>query len=453
MLEGVFARGDRTLADVLERAFQRGARFDSWEDQVRLDVWQEAFEHFGIEPGTFLGTIPVTARLPWDHIDVGLEDGFLVKEYRKSLASRLSPPCGKVAGTFVHHDNIEDAEEDRRRLVCYDCGVACDMTQMRQERIGFLDTLDSHRRLPVVQAAEEEAADDASVEEAQTQKRRQPPGHGQPLGGHRVRFRFEKTGPMALLGHLDLIREVPRVFRRAGVELEYTKGFHPKPDMSFTAALPLGVMSLDEYVDIRLAELPTSDQLREIVVRMTERSPGGLRFLEGAVLSGADRAIGTVIDRATYLLVTSRSAAPFSSDADWTAHCAEVLERTAIRVQRKAGGKPRGRGFARLGKVMDIRPFLIDARPLGPRAQDQLRRAGLIGDLVGVEVTVVVSQAGGVKTSELARLLLTSGPMAEDVPPHQAVRTSMYSASADAREITPLDIVSRETPQPPTVAV
>jgi hypothetical protein len=60
----------------------------------------------------FLGTIPVHARLPWDHIDVGLEDGFLLREYRKALKNRLSPPCGKVAGAFVHHTNLKDAHAD-----------------------------------------------------------------------------------------------------------------------------------------------------------------------------------------------------------------------------------------------------------------------------------------------------------------------------------------------------
>src|SRR6187397_2136621 len=98
---------------------------------------------------SILGTNPVTARLPWDHIDVGLEEGFLAREYRKALQSRLSPPCGKAAGAFIHHTNIEEAAADKRKLVCYDCGVACDMSQMRSERISFLGKLGAVRRLPL----------------------------------------------------------------------------------------------------------------------------------------------------------------------------------------------------------------------------------------------------------------------------------------------------------------
>ncbi|KYF71746.1 TIGR03960 family B12-binding radical SAM protein, partial [Sorangium cellulosum] len=154
VLEGIFARGDRPLADVLERAWRNGAHFDSWDDQLKLAVWEEAFAHTGVDRAKYLGTLPVTARLPWDHIDVGLEEGFLAREYRKALQNRLSPPCGKVAGMFVHHTNLDDARADARRLVCYDCGVACDMTQMREERLTFLDRLGAHKRsLPIVKEA------------------------------------------------------------------------------------------------------------------------------------------------------------------------------------------------------------------------------------------------------------------------------------------------------------
>ena len=62
----------------------------------------------GFEPERYLGTIPVTARLPWDHIDIGLEPDFLVKEYRKALKDRLSPPCGKPFKQLLHPSNVAD---------------------------------------------------------------------------------------------------------------------------------------------------------------------------------------------------------------------------------------------------------------------------------------------------------------------------------------------------------
>jgi radical SAM family uncharacterized protein len=81
-LEGMLARGDRRMADVIQGAYERGARFDSWDEQLDMDKWTASLEEVAIDPAWFLGTIPVTARLPWSHIDVGLEQGFLAREYR-----------------------------------------------------------------------------------------------------------------------------------------------------------------------------------------------------------------------------------------------------------------------------------------------------------------------------------------------------------------------------------
>src|SRR5580700_8364788 len=199
-LEGVFARGDRRLCDVLERAFRAGARFDSWEDQLKIDVWAAAFAAEGVEPKRYLGTLPVTAHLPWDHISVGLEGGFLAREYRKAVASRLSPPCGKAAGAFIHATNLDDAAADQRKLVCYDCGVACDLSAMREERLVYLRRLGSE---------EPRAAAPPRVA-----RPKGPPVvfvQGEP---RRYRFVYEKLGAFAYLSHLDVIRALPRSFRR-----------------------------------------------------------------------------------------------------------------------------------------------------------------------------------------------------------------------------------------------
>ena len=87
---------------------------------------------------------------------MGLEEGFLLSEYRKALKSRLSLPCGKVAGMFIHHTNLEDAKADARKLVCYDCGVACDLSAMREERAQYLVKLGAD--VPRMTAPKETAA-------------------------------------------------------------------------------------------------------------------------------------------------------------------------------------------------------------------------------------------------------------------------------------------------------
>lgn len=99
-LEGVFARGDRRLCDVVEYAWKHGCKFDSWDDSFLFDVWLEAFEKCGVDPLFY------TSRkrdyeeiLPWDHLDYGIRKQFLVSESKKAYENQTTPHCRiKCAG-------------------------------------------------------------------------------------------------------------------------------------------------------------------------------------------------------------------------------------------------------------------------------------------------------------------------------------------------------------------
>ena len=423
VLEGVFARGDRSLADVIEHAWRNGARFDSWAEHFKIDVWRAAMDAHGIDASIFLGTIPVTARLPWDHIDVGLAPGFLAKEYRKSLRNRLSPPCGKTIGSFVHYSNVEAAAADKRPLVCYDCGVACDLSQMRTERIDFLTKMGALRRLPVVT---QEAVDADRVDPAPRQgKARAQRPRLRPAGEHprRYRFHFEKTGPAALLGHLDLVRELPRVMRRIGVPLAYSLGFHPRPDLSFSPALSVGVLSLAEVVDIKLlAEVETASLLAE----MNDVCALGLAFRGAVALGPEDASITKILGGARYLLAFARSALRDHGGEAWLAAGLErFLAAPEWKVRREIEG---------LAKYVDVRSYVTGARLGGLDAAGETARAGLIGDLAVIEVDVKLLGSGGVKAVEIAEAIT-----GEQGFPHRAVRAALY-AERDGARIDPLHI-------------
>lgn len=279
-LEGILARGDIRVAELVEIAWRLGARFDGWDEQLRWDVWTKALDVWESETAVrredYLGTIPVDGRLPWDHVDVGLEDGFLLREYRRSLKNRASPPCGKPVPMQVHHTNLRDARADTRRLVCYHCGVACDLGGMRDERITFLERMGAEEPrgevlLPVVGAA-------APPSGARGGARPVPPGRNVDQGEPVVyRARFAKCGPMALRGHGEMIRILPRVLRRAGLPLRFTEGFSPRPRLSFGPALPLGVQSLAEYCEFALTAEPSEE---EVLSALGAASEEGLRFDE-----------------------------------------------------------------------------------------------------------------------------------------------------------------------------
>lgn len=92
-----------------------------------------------------------------------------------------------------------------------------------------------------------------------------------------VRLRFSKTGQAKYISHLDTNRVFSRAFARAKINLWYTQGFNPRPYMSFSLPLSLGVESYCENVDIRIIDELTDE---EIKARVNDALPLGIRIID-----------------------------------------------------------------------------------------------------------------------------------------------------------------------------
>lgn len=99
-LEGVFARGDRRLNNVIEAAWRKGCKFDSWDDQLKLDAWNEAFAENGVDPYFYTArTRSYEEFMPWDHMNCGITKQFLIRENQKAHRAETTPCCReKCAG-------------------------------------------------------------------------------------------------------------------------------------------------------------------------------------------------------------------------------------------------------------------------------------------------------------------------------------------------------------------
>ncbi|HCW31045.1 MAG TPA: TIGR03960 family B12-binding radical SAM protein [Roseburia sp.] len=94
VLEGILARGDRKVADVLELAYRKGALFDAWSEYFRYDLWMEAFEELNIDPEFYtLRQRPLDELLPWDFINAGVTKKFLQKEWKTAMEETVTPNC------------------------------------------------------------------------------------------------------------------------------------------------------------------------------------------------------------------------------------------------------------------------------------------------------------------------------------------------------------------------
>lgn len=86
IIEGVIARGDKSISDVIFDAFKNGARYDSTEKSVDIHPWNKALSKINFDVKGYAGMeYDVLHNFPWDNINYGVEKDFLVMEYKRAL--------------------------------------------------------------------------------------------------------------------------------------------------------------------------------------------------------------------------------------------------------------------------------------------------------------------------------------------------------------------------------
>lgn len=97
-LEAVLARGDRQLAKVILKAFEKGCKYDSWTEFFDYDRWMDAFEECGVDPDLYACRKRDEYEAePWDHIDCGVNKDYLRKEWRLAQRGILTHDCRHLA--------------------------------------------------------------------------------------------------------------------------------------------------------------------------------------------------------------------------------------------------------------------------------------------------------------------------------------------------------------------
>ena len=94
VLEGVFARGDRKIAAVIEEAYKNGALYDSWSESFKNEIWMQAFETCGIDIDFYTTRERSLDELfPWDFIDTGVTKSYLKREWLNAMEGKVTPNC------------------------------------------------------------------------------------------------------------------------------------------------------------------------------------------------------------------------------------------------------------------------------------------------------------------------------------------------------------------------
>jgi len=310
-LEGVLSRGDRRLAEVIFRAYQRGARFDGWTDKLNYDAWLSSFSEVGVDPEFFLyRKIGREGMLPWEVIDTAVSRSFLEEELEFALKGKESIRC---------HPSR-----------CKRCSVCPP----------------EFRDRPFLKGKKQEKV---ILKKDETGK-----NEGEESPRYYYRASFEKRDLLRFLSHLELMRTILRTFRRADIPLAFSQGFHPLPLISFGPALPVGFEGWEEFLDfVATSELSPE----EVKKRLNGSSPPGIRFLKIVRLSRKPASLSSIINLARYLLYLNdplvRRFLPEFSLSGHREHIARFLERKEVILSRERKGKKRE----------------IDARPLVRRVE------------------------------------------------------------------------------------
>ncbi len=134
-----------------------------------------------------------------------------------------------------------------------------------------------------------------------------------------------------------------RSLRRAGLELVYTQGFHPKPKIQSAPPLPLGTIGLNEPLDLFLSDPQKEDEMLDA---LNDAAPLDFAFNEIARVAPLEKSLSKRIAAAEYIALVS------TTEDEAHSALSRVLQAKSLPVERSRKGRV---------KQIDIRPFLMDA--------------------------------------------------------------------------------------------
>lgn len=226
-LEGILSRAGRKMADVVEKAYRKGAIFCGWAEFFNLQPWQEAMNECGISSADLIGSREPGQALPWSHLEAGVTEEFLLREKIKAYAGLLTADC--------------------RSGPCQVCG-SCDLPG----KASLLPHCSEKKHIRRINCQKNE---DAVLFDNDLAPRKQSrPTLNSSLAQRHSHYRIwhAKLDNYSYLSQLELQAVITRALRRAKLPVAFSQGYHPMPLLSFGRALPVGVQSEVEWFGLTL---------------------------------------------------------------------------------------------------------------------------------------------------------------------------------------------------------
>ncbi|RJP32342.1 MAG: TIGR03960 family B12-binding radical SAM protein [Candidatus Omnitrophota bacterium] len=264
VVESALARGDICLGKVIRYLYEHGSRFEEWNEHFFYEKWIKAFEINNLSISQYATKqYEKDDRLPWSSISVRIDPRYLWREWEKTFRNKESRHCG-----------------NEMCRVCKVCdGVETITVHAKSAMDSIMRSIDQKSQYNMEHGV---AKSISSTLEGIDDKN----------STYRYRFRFSKTDKMAYASHHDTMMLFESIFRRAGIAISFSEGYHPHPKIMFASALPVGVASVGEYADIQTSTYYESNDLLDHLNRFC---PQGICFEDIRALHSQEKKVTAAV--------------------------------------------------------------------------------------------------------------------------------------------------------------
>ena len=411
--EGIFSRGDRRLGALLRRAFELGCRFDGWNDVCRFDLWQQALDESGVSAESHLRRRTLDETLPWDHLSSGVTKAFLQKELARAFERTLTPDCSVERCTYCgacdfqairnvdYHISGAKGSEHRGAAIDHwardivspsdDSGSweprGWHKAQMKARHAHRVSTPPTAPHLDAVRPAPASGVDPdndvrglGNAEEwlsAGAEALAPLEAGTTPRAQVRIRLRYTKLGAARFIGNLELTTLFYRAARRAALPLAFSQGHHPLPRFAFGPALPVGVESDGEFLDVDLAEPMTAESVQQ---RLNPQLPEGIAVVAADAIPLRSPSVSSLIAAFRY-----RADVRELLGQEGNEHAHARID--AFNQSHEFPLRKRTKGGER---IVNARPFVAALRLEEPGTVDSTILYGAAGTLKPTELLVAI---------------------------------------------------------------
>jgi len=238
IIEGIVARADENLSPLFEYLHEHNVRLEAWREFFSFEPYRRWFEINSVDMKAYTGARDTHGTLAWDVVDMGFDTQFLRNELKQAESGDTTADC--LNG-------------------CAGCGLSCSQSNgLAPDR--------------AIEVKPSEAVDSTGL----------PAGNQMPP--KKITFRYGKYGDARYIGHLDTMSILVRAMKASGIPIRTKGKYHPLPKIALTDALPVGIESFYEFIEIEIDPDVPIDSLR--INTINKRLSSGIKiyeFIEGSL--------------------------------------------------------------------------------------------------------------------------------------------------------------------------